>query len=75
MAYAGGKMLAEVDSGIGLITFNNPERRNAMSVEMWQGLVEILDRFEADGGVYDSTDGGGLVDWLQEHSELFHCVG
>ena len=51
MAYAGGKMLAEVDSGIGLITFNNPERRNAMSVEMWQGLVEILDRFEADPAV------------------------
>ena len=46
--YASGKMLAEIDSGIGLITFNNPEKRNAMSIEMWQGLVEILDRFEAD---------------------------
>ena len=37
--------------------------------------TSVLDRFEADGGVYDSTDGGGLFDWLQEHSELFHCVG
>ncbi len=51
MPYAAGKMLADVDSGIGLITFNNPEKRNAMSVEMWQGLVQILDRFEADPGV------------------------
>jgi enoyl-CoA hydratase/carnithine racemase len=51
MDFAGGKMLAEVDTGIGLITFNNPERRNAMSVEMWRGLVDILDRFEADESV------------------------
>ncbi len=49
--YASGKMLAEIDSGIGLMTFNNPEKRNAMSVEMWHGLVEILDRFEADPDV------------------------
>lgn len=51
MQYAAGKMLAEVESGIGLITINNPDKRNAMSVEMWQGLAEILDRFEADASV------------------------
>jgi enoyl-CoA hydratase/carnithine racemase len=51
MQYAGGKMLAEVDSGIGLVTFNNPDKHNAMSVEMWQGLAEILDRFENDPAV------------------------
>ena len=51
MEHASGRMLAEVDTGIGLITFNNPDRRNAMSVEMWHGLIEILDRFEADPAV------------------------
>jgi enoyl-CoA hydratase/carnithine racemase len=49
--YAGGKMLAEVEGGVGLITFNQPEKRNAMSVEMWQGLVDILDAFEHDSAV------------------------
>ena len=46
--YADGKMLAAKDGGIGFITFNQPERRNAMSVEMWQGLEEILDDFRDD---------------------------
>ncbi len=50
-AYAGGKMLAEVEDGIGLVTFNQPEKRNAMSVDMWSGLGEILDHFAADPGV------------------------
>src|ERR1019366_2609449 len=48
MAFAGGKMLAARDGGIGLVTFNQPEKRNAMSMEMWIGLGEILKGFEAD---------------------------
>jgi enoyl-CoA hydratase len=51
MEYAGGKLLAEVDTGIGLITFNNPDKRNAMSIEMWQGLDEALERLAADPAV------------------------
>lgn len=51
MQHAGGKMLAEAAGGIALITFNQPEKRNAMSVEMWQGLGEILDRFAEDPAV------------------------
>ena len=49
--YAGGKMLAAKEDGIGLITFNQPEKRNAMSVEMWVGLGEILDEFAEDSSV------------------------
>ncbi len=49
--YAGGKMLSAVDDGVGLITFNQPEKRNAMSVEMWEGLGTILDEFAADDDV------------------------
>ena len=36
------KMLATIENGIGWISFNAPERRNAMSLDMWQGLAEIL---------------------------------
>ena len=41
--YASGKMLAQPRAGVGRITFNQPEKRNAMSVEMWDGLTAILD--------------------------------
>jgi len=49
--YADGKMLADVEDGIGLITFNQPAKRNAISVDMWLGLSEILDVFAADDEV------------------------
>lgn len=49
--YAGGKMLAASDDGVGLVTFNQPEKRNAMSVAMWEGLGDILDAFAADPGI------------------------
>jgi len=49
--YADGKMLAVKEEGIGFITFNQPDKRNAMSIEMWHGLAEILDDFSADDGV------------------------
>jgi len=49
--YADGKMLADIEDGVGLITFNQPEKRNAMSVQMWQGLGDILDAFAEDDGV------------------------
>lgn len=45
------KMLAEVDDGIGWITFNNPERRNAISLEMWEALATILENFQNDDSV------------------------
>ena len=46
-SYADGKILQSVADGVGIITFNNPEKRNAMSLEMWDGfgsaLVELRD--------------------------------
>ena len=45
------KMLARVEGAIGWMTFNNPARRNAVSLEMWQAIPAILDRFEADPAV------------------------
>lgn len=45
------KMLAEVKNGIGWVTFNNPERRNAVSLEMWEALGIILESFQQDDAV------------------------
>ncbi len=41
-SFAGGKILQSVDGGIGIVTFNNPEKRNAMSLDMWEGLGQSL---------------------------------
>lgn len=46
MKLATDKILAEVEGGIGWLTFNHPERRNAMSREMWQGLADALEAFQ-----------------------------
>jgi enoyl-CoA hydratase/carnithine racemase len=45
------KMIAESDGAIGWVIFNNPARRNAVSMEMWRAVPAILDRFEADPAV------------------------
>jgi enoyl-CoA hydratase len=45
------KILAEVDGGIGWLTFNNPARRNAMSMAMWQGVGDALEAFHHNPGV------------------------
>jgi enoyl-CoA hydratase/carnithine racemase len=45
------KMLAEKDGSIGWITFNQPERHNAVSYEMWQAIPAILEDFSADNAI------------------------
>jgi enoyl-CoA hydratase/carnithine racemase len=37
-SFADGKILQVVTDGVGIITFNNPDKRNAMSLDMWEGL-------------------------------------
>jgi enoyl-CoA hydratase/carnithine racemase len=44
-------MLAEIDGAIGWLTFNKPARRNAVSVDMWEAIPAILDRFEQEPAV------------------------
>lgn len=41
-SYADGKILQGVTDGVGVITFNNPAKRNAMSLDMWEGLGNAL---------------------------------
>ncbi len=45
------KIIAKKDGAIGRITFNNPERRNAISLEMWQAMPVILEDLAADGAI------------------------
>ena len=47
-AYADGKILKTITDGIGVVTFNNPEKRNAMSLEMWEGLGQALSELRDD---------------------------
>mgnify|MGYP006416455913 FL=1 len=39
------KMLAHVEDGVGWITFNQPNKRNAVSLAMWQAIPEIIEYF------------------------------
>ncbi len=45
------KLLARKDGSVGTVTFNNPERHNAMSLEMWEALVRHLEDFAKDKDV------------------------
>jgi len=45
------KMIAAKENGIGWVTFNNPDRRNAMSLEMWQAAATIFDDYARDPAV------------------------
>ncbi len=45
------KMLARQEGAVGHVIFNNPERRNAVSLEMWDALDVIMQHYEADDGV------------------------
>jgi enoyl-CoA hydratase/carnithine racemase len=45
------KMLSRKEGGVGYLIFNNPERHNAVSLEMWAAASAILDDFAADNDV------------------------
>jgi enoyl-CoA hydratase/carnithine racemase len=50
-SHADGKILQSISDGVGVITFNNPEKRNAMSLEMWEGLGNALTELRDNGDV------------------------
>jgi enoyl-CoA hydratase len=45
------KMLSRKEGGVGYLIFNNPERHNAVSLEMWEAASGILAGFAADKDV------------------------
>ena len=40
------KILSSVENGVGRLIFNNPQRRNAMSLEMWETTSRTLESFD-----------------------------
>ena len=54
-AFAAGELteriVAEKQGSTGWLTFNNPARRNAISIDMWEAIPKVLDRFEQDPAV------------------------
>jgi enoyl-CoA hydratase len=45
------KMIARSEGGIGWMIFNQPEKHNAVSYEMWLAVPKIIAAFEADPAV------------------------
>ena len=48
---ANGRLLVARQEAVARITFNKPERMNAMSLDMWQGLTDALDELRGDDQV------------------------
>ncbi len=44
-------LLFEAADGIGHLTFNRPAQRNALTWAMYDGLVEVIERIDADGSM------------------------
>ena len=55
------KMLARKEGGVGYVIFNNPERHNAVSLDMWAKTTEILSGYidDPDVRVVVLTGAGG----------------
>jgi enoyl-CoA hydratase/carnithine racemase len=47
-SFADGKILKSESAGVGIITFNNPDKRNAVSLDMWEGLGAALTELRDD---------------------------
>jgi len=48
IAKAENKMQAKKEGRVGYVIYNNPERHNAVSLDMWEAAVAILEDFKAD---------------------------
>jgi enoyl-CoA hydratase/carnithine racemase len=45
------KLISRKEAGVGIVTFNNPERHNAVSLEMWEATSHALKQFADDDDV------------------------
>ncbi|NJO53496.1 MAG: hypothetical protein HC829_00445 [Bacteroidales bacterium] len=70
------KLTARIDGHIGWLVLDNPARRNALTLAMWQAvpqLVAALDAWIRDGveppaSVYPRLSDRTLVDWHEQNS-------
>ncbi len=49
--WADGKLLAGRDGPVGIVTFNQPKKHNAISLAMWDALGKIIAEFELDASI------------------------
>ena len=42
------RIISRKEGAVGWLIFNNPERRNAVSVDMWEAIPSVLSKFETD---------------------------
>jgi enoyl-CoA hydratase/carnithine racemase len=47
-SYADGKIIKSAIDSVGVVTFNNPDKRNAVSLDMWEGLGQALTELRDD---------------------------
>ena len=45
------KVISRKDGNVGYVIFNNPERRNAMSLEMWEATTRLMDAYAKDDSI------------------------
>ncbi|MES2751935.1 MAG: enoyl-CoA hydratase [Pseudomonadota bacterium] len=45
------KVISRKDGNVGYVIFNNPERRNAMSLEMWESCTALMTEYAKDSGI------------------------
>jgi len=45
------RLIEKKDGAVGWLMFNNPERRNAVSLDMWQAIPSVLEDFEKDSNI------------------------
>jgi len=50
-SFADGKVLQRVIDGVAVVTINNPEKHNAMSLDMWHAFGEAVDVAAANEAV------------------------
>ena len=45
------KILSRKEGGVGYLTFNNPARHNAMSLDMWEKAGQVMNDFATDDSI------------------------
>lgn len=45
------RVIARIDGAVGWVIFNNPERNNALSLDMWKAIHVILDHYGSNSDV------------------------
>ena len=45
------RLIGRKDGAVGWLIFNNPERRNAVSLDMWEAIPRVLDGFAGDAEI------------------------